>query len=191
MRISALALFLWAFGVNATTSGPPVCSGTLTYCRQCTTADEGQPTGCDGATPVCETDEPNARFGYCVQCTSNANCSADTPICTSTGPSTDTCRSCSSDTDCSSQLVGTYCLPSGACSDVAPAPSNSPNSSCSTGAGQPSWLLSILLLLFLLPDRPSARLPFRSATELLSARRQASPSRRPESEAMRSAKRWP
>jgi hypothetical protein len=146
--------------------------------------------GCEGATPVCETIEPNARFGYCVQCTSNANCSSTTPICTSDGPSTDTCRGCSSDADCTGQLLGAYCLTSGACSETMPVV---PTSSCSTDGGQASWLASIVLLAFLLPGRPRAipRPGFVAATELVSARRQASPSRRPASEAMRSAKRWP
>ncbi len=188
-RASGLALLVSSFGVSASTSGPPVCSGTLTYCRPCTSSDDGQPMGCNGATPICETSEPNARFGYCVQCTSNALCSATTPICTSAGPSTDTCRECSSDTDCSSQLLGPYCLDSGACSDSAPA-----TSSCSTGTSQPSCLACIFLLAGLRPRRPARLLPttsFRSATELVKARLQASESCIPASEAMRSAKRCP
>lgn len=194
-RASGVALVLWTLGASADTSGPPICSGTLTYCRPCTTADEGQPMGCEGATPVCEVIEPNARFGYCVQCTSNANCSSTTPICTGDGPSTDTCRACSSDMDCTSQLLAAYCLPSGACSATPPAVTEPPmaSSSCSTGGGHASWLASIVLLAFLLPGRPRAvpRTSFLAATELVSARRQAPPSRSPASDAMRSAKRCP
>lgn len=144
--------------------------------------------GCEGATPLCETSEPNARFGYCVQCTSNANCSATTPICASAGSITDTCGACSSDTECTSQALGTYCLSSGACSDVAPS-----NASCSSGTGQASWLASIVVLAFLLPwrARPLPRAAFLAATELVRARLHASPSCNPASEAMRSAKRCP
>jgi hypothetical protein len=188
MRASGLGLLLWTFDVSASTPEPPICSGTLTYCRPCSSTDDGQPMGCTGATPICETTEPNTRFGYCVQCTSNANCSTTTPICTSAGPSTDTCRACSSDTDCSSQLVGKYCLTSGACSDAA-APDAS---SCSTGPGQPSWLACILFLAGLLPRRRAFFAKgCRPPTELVRARLHASPSRIPASEAMRSAKRCP
>ena len=195
MRASGLALLVWSFHASAGTE-PPICSGTLTYCRPCSSSDEGQPTGCTGATPFCETREPSARFGYCVQCTTNENCGTTTPICTSAGPSTDTCQACSSDTDCSSQALGSYCLPSGACTDVAPdaGPDGSPPaSSCSTGPGQPSWLACIFLA-GLLPRRPSR--PFsakgcRPPTESVRARLHAAPSRIPASEAMRSAKRCP
>ncbi len=153
MLATGLALALSAAEVGADSSGPPICSGTLTYCRPCSASDDGQPMGCDGATPICETSEPNARFGYCVQCTSDANCSSTTPICTSAGPSTDTCRACSSDTDCSSHLAGTYCLTSGACSDSAPS-----DSSCSAGASPPHWLACLLALAVLRPRSPSRRL---------------------------------
>jgi MYXO-CTERM domain-containing protein len=191
MRLYGLASLVWTLGVSAGATEPPICSGTLTDCRPCTASDDGQPMGCDGATPLCETREPNPRFGYCVQCTTNENCTATTPICVAAGTTTDTCQACSSDTDCTSQLLGTYCLASGACSDVAPevAPSNS---SCSTGSGQASWLASIVLA-FLLAwrRRPLPRTTFLAATELVSARFHASPSRRPASDAMRSAKRWP
>ena len=192
MRASSLGLLVWTFDVSAGTPEPPICSGTLKDCRPCSSTDDGQPMGCTGATPICETSEPNARFGYCVQCTSSATCSTTTPICTSAGPSTDTCRACSSDTDCSSQLLGKYCLVSGACSDAAA--SDAPDSSSSTGPGQPSWLACIVFLAGLLPRRPSR--PFsgkgrRPPTELVRARLQASPSCIPASEAMRSAKRCP
>jgi hypothetical protein len=154
MRACGFTLLLWTFPVSAGQSGPPICSGTLTYCRPCTASDDGQPMGCEGATPTCETSEPNARFGYCVECTSNANCGSTTPICTSAGPSTDTCRACSSDTDCSGQTLGKYCLASGACSDSPPPD----NSSCSSGPGQPSWLVCIFLAV-LLPRRPCRLFP--------------------------------
>jgi hypothetical protein len=110
--MQATGLFLLATLTTAVASAStvPICEGTLTYCRPCTSSDDGQPTGCNGGTPICETSERNARFGYCVQCTSNAGCSSTAPICTSAGPETDTCRGCSSDSDCTNNLLGTTCL---------------------------------------------------------------------------------
>jgi hypothetical protein len=177
--------------VGATT--PPVCNGTVTFCRPCATTDEGQPDGCTGATPVCETNEENPRYGSCVQCTSDSACASTTPICITSGPSADSCRACAADAECVVNPAGTSCLTSGACGAVQ-APTEPPlqPSSCSTIANQPMCLAGVLLLAVLLCRRPSRRLVTgRSFVELASARRQALPSRSPASEARRSANRCP
>jgi hypothetical protein len=48
---------------------------------------------CGGATPAC------GAAGVCVACEANAQCSGATPVCETT---TNTCRSCSADSECSS-----------------------------------------------------------------------------------------
>jgi hypothetical protein len=189
MRFGKLGiLFCMAAGVSRA-AAPPVCNGTVTYCRPCTAADDGQTTGCTGPTPVCETNEESARFGSCVECTSDANCALGEPVCTIAGPSADSCSACSTAADCSINPAGTDCLPSGACGTLATLPpATSLNSSCSSSSAQPSCLTCILLLSVLfrrLPSRPLT-LVTRSVANAL---RQASPSRSPASEAMRSAKR--
>jgi hypothetical protein len=195
MRETRLVLLLWTLAAPAGATTPPVCNGTVTYCRPCSASDDGQAEGCNGATPLCETNEESARFGSCVECTSDASCASDKPICTTAGPSADSCQACGSDAECSINPAGTHCLASGACGQLSStAPSNSP-SSCSATSAQPSSFAGILLLAILLRRRPSGPLPLtvtRSLPEsLASARLHASPSRSPASDAMRSANRCP
>jgi hypothetical protein len=76
---------------------PPVCNGTVAYCRPCSANDDGQPAGCTGGTAICETNEENPRFGSCVECTSSASCPSTKPVCNTAGVSTDTCRACGAD----------------------------------------------------------------------------------------------
>ncbi len=81
---------------------PPICTGPSTPagCRICTAADNG--FACNGATPYCETDKTNVKYGACVACTSSAQCSGATPICgkSSTASADDVCRGCTA-SDCS------------------------------------------------------------------------------------------
>lgn len=194
MRGAAVVLLTLLRTGLAGATQPPVCNGpVVAYCRPCATTDEGQPNGCTGATPVCETNEENPRYGSCVQCTSDKTCSSTTPICISGGPSADTCRACGADAECVVNPAGTVCLPSGACgsAQTSTQPPAQP-SSCSTTTTQPSCLAGALLLAVLLRRRIARlREAGRSLPEVVSAFRQALPSRSPASEAMRSAKRWP
>jgi Cys-rich repeat protein len=65
--------------------------------RPCTAADNGGL--CNGATPVCETDAANSKFGKCVACVASTDCKGlKTPFCDRT---TDTCRGCTKDAECS------------------------------------------------------------------------------------------
>jgi MYXO-CTERM domain-containing protein len=108
------------------TSPTIVCDGStpaIPGCRACTAADNG--VACNGARPFCETTATNHKFGQCVACTStnacaggvtciqsnddlddscaptacttNANCSGNTPVC-DTG--TLKCRACTANADC-------------------------------------------------------------------------------------------
>jgi Synergist-CTERM protein sorting domain-containing protein len=100
----------------ASTATPlPVCDASTTYCRQCSAADNGQASGCNGPHPVCETDARNLAYGQCVACASSADCSGTTPVCANGGTSNDTCRACTADADCAGSSVGPRCLASGAC----------------------------------------------------------------------------
>jgi len=81
---------------------PPICTGagTPSGCRVCTAADEG--ISCTGATPHCETDKTNVKYGTCVPCAKDSHCSGATPICgkSATAAQDDVCRACA-DGDCS------------------------------------------------------------------------------------------
>jgi Synergist-CTERM protein sorting domain-containing protein len=93
----------------------PVCDGSTSYCRQCSAADNGQASGCNGAHPLCETDARNIAYGECVACATSADCSGATPVCAKGGTSNDTCRACASDAECAGNPAGPRCLASGAC----------------------------------------------------------------------------
>jgi len=106
------------------TSPTIICDGStpaIPGCRPCTAADNG--VACNGARPVCETNAANHKAGQCVACTAtvacpnaatciqsnddtddscfvcatNADCSANTPICDATSHQ---CRACTGNTDC-------------------------------------------------------------------------------------------
>jgi hypothetical protein len=47
----------------------PPCGASPARCRPCYPADVGQPEGCTGATPLCNTDPLTASFGHCVSST--------------------------------------------------------------------------------------------------------------------------
>ena len=71
------------------------------------------------------------------QCTSNAMCSGDAPICElGAGSAHDTCRACSGDSDCTG--TATTCLPTGACAgdDLVAyvSPAGSDTNACSAAA---------------------------------------------------------
>jgi hypothetical protein len=81
---------------------PPICTGAgvPSGCRVCTAADDG--IGCTGATPHCETDKSNVKYGTCVACAKDSHCSGGKPICgkSATAAQDDVCRACV-DGDCS------------------------------------------------------------------------------------------
>jgi hypothetical protein len=90
----------------ASTATPlPLCDLTTTYCRQCSASDNGQPAGCNGTHPVCQTDATSAARGQCIACTTDAQCTGNS--------------------------AGTHCLATGACA----ASSGSPLGSPGTGGG--------------------------------------------------------
>ena len=79
---------------------PPVCTAANTPpgCRLCAATDNGK--GCSGATPWCETDSTNVKFGFCVPCTTSTECTAPTGFCDKSATATDdTCRGCKA-SDC-------------------------------------------------------------------------------------------
>lgn len=86
----------------------PICTPQVSppNCRLCTSADNGK--GCAGDTAICDAAPKDAKYGQCVQCAANTDCSAGTPICDS---SSRTCRACSADADCSAP--GPACATSG------------------------------------------------------------------------------
>ncbi len=121
-----------------------VCDGSTTVCRQCSAADNGQPSGCTGAHAACETDGANPAFGECVACATSANCSGTTPVCNKADAGNDTCRACTADAECTGNTAGPHCLSTGACGA---APGGSSGGGC-TSAGQPEpvlWLAAALL----------------------------------------------
>ncbi len=141
--------------VSAPASALAVCTAAQTYCRQCNSTDVGQDAGCTGATAACETDNSNAAFGECVQCTSGTTCSGTAPVCAKGGTANDTCRGCEGDAECTTNAAGTTCLTSGACG---PAPTGAASSGCSSVGGASSTAAALLVLLALL----LRRVPFRA-----------------------------
>ena len=142
-----------------------VCDGSTTHCRECTSADNGQATGCTGAKAVCETDGTNSAFGECVACATSAQCSGATPVCNKADAGNDTCRACAADAECTGSAAGPHCLSTGACG-AAPAPdagsggsgSSGSSGGCSaTGTGPAGPLAALALLALLLRRRPPAR----------------------------------
>jgi hypothetical protein len=147
----------WSNTQDACVSAPgsplPVCTLGLTYCRQCSSTDEGADAGCTGATQLCETDVSNQAFGECVGCSSRADCSGTTPICGKGGATNDTCRACGGDAECTTNAAGPHCLSSGACGpEATPAAS----SGCSSTAGDVSAWALVLALSLLRMRRPSS-----------------------------------
>ncbi len=78
-------------GICAFGSKPPAC-------RYCVAQDSGD-SACaliNARTPLCSTSAADAKYGTCVQCGSNADCSGATPVCLSANDnSDDTCVQCS------------------------------------------------------------------------------------------------
>jgi hypothetical protein len=93
-----------AMGACIATRDLPVCVGSMAPCRPCTTADEGAPGGCSGATPTCATDAKDPLRGACVACTTSEACPAAAPVCDrARGPAADTCRGCRVSDECASE----------------------------------------------------------------------------------------
>jgi uncharacterized protein (TIGR03382 family) len=138
--------------VSSAASALPVCSSSTTYCRQCSSTDVGQDAGCTGGTAACETDNTNAAFVECVQCTSGTTCAGTTPVCAKGGTTNDTCRACDGDGECTTNPAGTHCLTSGACG---PAPSSGSSSGCTATGGAPSAVAALLALLAFVLRRAS------------------------------------
>ena len=83
---------------NCGDSGTPVCHPTTRTCVAACTTD----ANCPNNLPICNVMAPGG--GYCVECTSNANCGPDAggnnqnqPVCLTT---TNTCVACVDDTTC-------------------------------------------------------------------------------------------
>ncbi len=130
-----------------------VCDGGSAYCRQCSAADNGQATGCNGAQAVCEVDNSNTAFGECVACAKNADCSGTTPVCAKGGASNDTCAACTADTQCAGNAAGPHCLASGACGPAVTPDGGTPDGGsgggksggCSSTGGFPGDAWPVLL----------------------------------------------
>jgi MYXO-CTERM domain-containing protein len=90
---------LWSNAINdcitTKASLPAVCTGANTPagCRPCACSDDNQGAagepGCSGATPACEVGVTNIKQGFCVQCTSNAECASPTTCTSSSVVATD------------------------------------------------------------------------------------------------------
>lgn len=93
-------------------SAMPICDTTAQECRACAgTADDSGCASRDSMKGYCL-----ASAGACVECRENANCATATrPICEQTaGATANTCRGCSSHTDCASLV----CNSDGSCQDA-------------------------------------------------------------------------
>jgi hypothetical protein len=91
---------LWSNLNNGCIEAAPPCNGTTQppFCTPCTAADNG--IGCNGTTPVCETDATSSRAGQCVECNAATPCpNGATSFCQATGATADTCRGCEA-SDC-------------------------------------------------------------------------------------------
>jgi hypothetical protein len=85
-------------GDSACGGSTPICDTTSQTCRACTSNAD-----CSGSTPVCAP-SGNPKAGLCVACASDSDCDANpntnTPICSLTGTTTDTCVACTSSPQC-------------------------------------------------------------------------------------------
>ncbi len=81
-----------------TRTAAPVCTGSNTPpgCRRCRCSDNlATVDGCPSATPWCETNLSNVKWGDCVQCTNSVDCTS-TQICenSTTASQDDVCVAC-------------------------------------------------------------------------------------------------
>ncbi len=99
-------------GTCTTTIGARACLSAVcdTTSDDCVQCTVGAAAACTGATPVCVTTGPNTDT--CQQCGSNSDCGASTPVC---DPTTNTCVQCTSGNTAACSGTTPVCSPTETC----------------------------------------------------------------------------